>query len=303
MAISIAAAGVTTGMATHLPVPPPRDGMPDFDTRILPALQRLPCFRLATAEEINSSYAAYARHDIDGLLDAWRQHASPTRGQLRGLAAWLYGSVGTLPLVLRQLSVLATLRAVLRAGERFRQTLKPATHAALQRDFPWLEGRHPHIPPGWAPHFDFPDLFREFLDSGSLDDACVRWQLCAALNEVQQCCYSRDLATRFQLPALLQQADRERALALNYFAHQAPAVTIALWRQCILVLDGLNAAVLQMTCSPRGPVILMRSLLDAWRVWPVRPWQQFLDGLQRPQPLLLPPAGPRRPPAPQDPAT
>ena len=27
---------------------------------------------------------------------------------------------------------------------------------ALQREFPWLEHRHPHIPEGYAPHFEFP---------------------------------------------------------------------------------------------------------------------------------------------------
>ncbi len=107
-----------------------------------------------------------------------------------------------------------------------------------------LERRHEHIPDGWTPPFDFPDVFQSFVDVPSLEEAKVRWQLAAAINEVQQCWYSRFAARIFHLPELLRHAEREEALAHNYFAHWSPPVTGALWAQTIWVLDALNAAIL-----------------------------------------------------------
>jgi hypothetical protein len=267
----------------------PFPAMPDFDAVILPALKKIPFFREASDEEISRSYATYQRGDIFGLIDTWRAIASPTRGTVTGAYGFIYDHVGRLPPALNRLSVLATMRAILQAGVRFRETLRPATRAALQKEFPWLERRHLHIPPGWAPRLSFPAAFGAFLDSGSLDDARARWQLCAGLNEVQQAVYSADMARRFRMPELLKQSEREAELAVNYFGHWSPPATAALWRQCILVLDGLNAAVLAMTCSPRGPLIMLRTLLTALSGRGAAEWHHFLVGLDQPQPLLPPP--------------
>ena len=267
----------------------PFSAMPDFDAVVLPALRKIPFFREASDEEISRSHEAYQRGDLRGLLDTWRAVASPTRGAVTGLYGVIYEHIGRLPPALNRLSVLATMRAILQAGVRFRETLRPATRAALHSEFPWLERRHLHIPPGWSPHLDFPAAFGTFLDAGSLDDARARWQLCAALNEVQQSVYSADLARRFRMPELLRQSEREAELALNYFGHWSPPATAALWRQCILVLDALNAVVLAMTCSPRGPLIMLRTLLTALSGRGAAEWRHFLAGLEQPQPLLPPP--------------
>lgn len=278
-------------MSTPLPLAAtsarPFQEMPDFDAEVLPALRELPFFREASEAEVRASFAAYERGDVTALLDTWRAIASPTRGSLTGFYGFIYEHVGRLPPSLNRLSVLATMRAVLSAGVRFRERLRPGTRAALQSEFPWLESRHVHIPPGWSPHLDFPAAFASFLESGSLDDARARWQLCAALNEVQQSAYSADLARRFRLPEMLKQAEREAELAHHYFRHWSPPATSALWRQCLVVLDGLNAAVLAMTCSTRGPLILVRTLLTALSGRGAAQWQHFVAGLDQPQ-LLLP---------------
>jgi len=263
-------------------------GMPDFDQVVLPQVSRLRFFRLVPDEEVDASYAAYQIGDIDRLIAAWRALAQPTRAEITGFAALIYQSVGTLPGPLRRLAVLSTLRAVLAAGVRFRSGLRSDVQACLAREFPWLEHRHLHIPPGFTPHFDFPEAFSRFLQSGTLDDARVRWQICAALNEVQQCVYSAEMAERCRLPELMRQSEREAELARNYFAHASPNVGRELWRQCIVVLDALNAAVLAMTCSLRGPLIVARS---AWACIPRRDrgqWARFVTGLAEPQALLSP---------------
>lgn len=265
------------------------DGMPDFDATLLPSMSRQPFFRHATDAEIDASYAAYQTGDVDALLSAWRQVALPTRAHITGLSALIYESVGTLPQALRRLAVLATLRSVLAAGVRFRAGLRPDVRRLLETEFPWLEQRHQHIPPGFAPHFDFPPEFARFLESGSLDDARVRWQICAALNEVQQCIYSADMAQRCRLPELLQQSEREADLARNYFAHASPQVSRRLWLQCIVILDALNAAVLAMTCSLRGPLIVLGAALASVRQPARGQWPRFAAGLAQPQ-FLLPPS-------------
>ena len=266
------------------------DAMPRFDDEILPQLQQLRFFRLAPESEVQVSYAAYTRcmqtGDAAPLLAAWRDGAVATRAQITGLAAQIYESVALLPLPLRRLAVLSTLRSVLQAGVRFRAGLPSEVRELLQREFPWLEHRHLHIPEGYAPHFEFPAAFGQFLSSGSLDDARVRWQLCAALNEVQQSIYSAEMAGRCALPELRQQSEREADLACNYFAHSSPPVTIELWRQCIVLLDGLNAAVLAMTCSLRGPWIVACAALCSLRPSQRGQWDRFVEGLSAPQWLL-----------------
>ncbi len=265
------------------------DGMADFDRALLPRLQRLRFFRLVPDGEVDASYAAYESGDIDLLLSAWRRVAQPTRAQITGFSALIYESVGTLPRPLRRLAVLSTLRAVLAAGVRFRAGLRPDIRALLVREFPWLESRHLHIPAGFTPHIDFPPEFATFLESGTLDDARVRWQICAALNEVQQSIYSAEMAERCGLPELVTQAEREAELARNYFAHASPRVSRELWRQCIVVLDALNAAVLAMTCSLRGPLIVARSALASLPPGGRGQWARFISGLAQPQ-ILLPAA-------------
>ena len=268
------------------------DGMPDFDAQILKRLQRLRFFRAPTDREVDASFAAYQSGDVGRLLRTWNEAAQPTRAHIAGLSSLIYASVGTLPRPLRRLAVLATLRAVLAAGVRFRAGLRPAVRSLLETDFPWLEGRHPHIPAGFTPHFDFPAEFATFLQSGSLDDARARWQLCAAINEVQQSRYSSEMAVRCRLPELNQQADREADLARNYFAHAAPPATRDLWRQCIVILDALNAAVLDLTCSTRGPLIVWRAALASLRTDGREQWPRFVAGLAQPQRLLPHPVHP-----------
>lgn len=281
-------------LARRLPHPSgsaaPFDAMPGFDREILPDLRRLPFFRLVTEDEVDASYVAYQDcvrgGDARPLLAAWQRVATPTRAQITGLSATIYESVGILPRPLRRLAVLATLRAVLQAGVRFRLGLAPDLRALLQTDFPWLEHRHMHIPPGWAPHFSFPPAFARFLQAGTLEDGRARWQLCAALNEVQQSVYSADMARRCALPELQQQSDREAELARSYFAHSSPPASRELWRQCLILLDALNAAVLAMTCSPRGPLIVLGAALASLLPSQRRQWARFAEGLTAPQWLL-----------------
>ena len=89
----------------------------------------------------------------------------------------------------------------------------------MEQDFPWLRGRHEHIPRGHTPAFEFPEVFGSFLQAGTLDDARVRWQLATALNEVQQASYSAFFARRFDLPEIARHGEREAELARNYFGH------------------------------------------------------------------------------------
>jgi hypothetical protein len=183
-----------------------------------------------------------------------------------------------LPKRLNGLTFLATLRAVLAAGARFRARLKQATQSALRSEFPWLERRHEHIPPGYTPAFEFPTTFDSFIDSGDLDDARVRWQLAAALNEVQQTVLSSHFATLYRLPELATHAAREHTLALNYFSHWSPKVTPALWSQCIHHLDALNAAVFALTCGVEGPKMIARATVGGGKEW-----RAFTTALQVPQ--------------------
>lgn len=270
-------------MTNTRPAEPRYDGAPDFDRALLPELWALPHFRLATAEEIDRSYAAYCAADFAALCDLWCAIAAPTRATL-GRLTFLYDRARFAPARANGLVFLATVRAVLRAGEALRAQLSPPARAALTTEFPWLERRHEHIPPGWTPPFHFPSLFGRFLEAGSLDDTRARWQLCCALNEVQQQHYSRHAAARFGVPALARHAARERELALNYFAHWAPPATRELWRQCLLVLDGLNAATFALLCQEAPAAFVGRAALGlATRGGE---WRAFLADLERPQWLL-----------------
>jgi hypothetical protein len=261
----------------------PADGERAFEVGLLPRLAAIPFFRLATDDEIDRSYEAYRAGDFAALCDVWCAVAQPTRANLGSLTRF-YDRAGWAPARASGLAFLATVRAVLRAGEKFRARLSARTQQALQHDFPWLERRHEHIPAGWTPAFKFPDEFRQFIDALAVDDARVRWQLCTALNEVQQQHYSRHAAERFGVPELAEHAARERELAINYFSHWAPDATRELWRQCILVLDGLNAATFDLLCN-RAPGAFVRHGMTGMLTRGAE-WRAFVDNLKKPQWLM-----------------
>ena len=183
---------------------------------------------------------------------------------------------------------LASVRAALDAGVRFRAGLSGQTREAILRDFPWLENRHLHVPAGWTPRFDFPPEFAEWIDVPSLEAARARWQLATALNEVQQAHNSEDCARRFRIPELRVHAARERELAINYLSHWAPLVTRELFSECLFVLDALNAAVFAMLCRDRPGEMVGRSILGA--ISRRSEWRAFVGGLHQPQILLTPPS-------------
>jgi hypothetical protein len=248
----------------------------------LAAMRRQPYFRTATAVEVDASFEAYESGDIERLITTWQRVAEPTRAELPAAMRWAYSQAGKGPGMVNALVFLVSIRAVLRAGEAFRETLAPAIHQAIHHEFPWLEHRHEHIPPGYTPSFEFPAVFREFLEWGDLDDSRARWQLAVALNEVQQCCYSEFAADLFRLPELRRHAARERSLAINYFAHWAPACTRDLWRETIHVLDALNAAVFELVCKPHGVFAYALQGVLTQR----GQWRAFIAGLDTPQWLL-----------------
>jgi hypothetical protein len=263
----------------------PVDGERSFDDGLEPRLRQVPFFRLAGDDEIDASFEAYRSGDFARLCDVWCACAQPTRAELGRLTPF-YDRARWAPARANGLAFLATLRAVLRAGERLRARMSVRTQAVLQRDFPWLERRHEHVPAGWTPRLRFPDEFRLFVDALGVDDARARWQLCAGMNEVQQQWYSRHAAERFGVPELARHGQRERALAINYFSHWAPAATRGLWRQVILILDALNAATFDLICNQaRGPIV-RRAL--AGMVTGRNEWRQFVEGLERPQWLMEP---------------
>lgn len=261
----------------------PADGERSFEVGLLPRLAAIPYFRRATDEEIDRSYEAYRGGDFAALCDVWCTVAQPTRAEL-GRLTRLYDRAGWAPARANGLAFLATVRAVLRAGEKFRARLSARTQQALENEFPWLEHRHEHIPDGWTPPFKFPDELRLFIDALAIDDARARWQLCAALNEVQQQHYSRHAAERFGVPELAQHAARERELAINYFSHWAPEATRELWRQCILVLDGLNAATFDLLCNRAAGAFVRHAM--SGMVTRRAEWRAFVENLQKPQWLM-----------------
>jgi hypothetical protein len=254
------------------------DGDSDFDARVLPTLLAQPFYRRPTADEIDRSYAAYLTGDPARLVDTWREVASPTRAELGPLFGGVFRATGLLPGRINGLAFLSTLRGVLAAGVRFRARLKTATQEALHTEFPWLERRHEHVPPGYIPAFEFPTTFDQFIDAGDLDDARARWQLAAALNEVQQTVLSDHFADLYRLPELRAHAAREHALALNYFSHWSPSVTQALWSQCLHHLDALNAAVFAMACGPEGAKLIARATFAS-----TQEWRAFASALAVPQ--------------------
>lgn len=259
---------------------------PELDGELLERLRAVPLFRRATDAEVDPSYDAYARGDIEGVLEAWRRTAEPSRVALPPALEATYRRSGLAPSAVNAVIFLSCLRAVLRAGERFRSTLSPAIRSAVRSEFPWLERRHEHVPDGFTPEFEFPDVFREFVEHGDLDDGRARWQLAVALNEVQQCAYSDFAAELFRLPALRRHAARERDLARNYFAHWSPRCTRDLWRETIYVLDALNAAVFDLLCVRMPAVFVGRALYGA--LAQRDQWQRFVANLDTPQWLMAP---------------
>jgi hypothetical protein len=270
------------------PTPRAADGVADFDATLLRGLLTLPFFRLASAAEVETAYASYQRvvagtSSADELCRTWASLPA-TRATMPGIYARLYARIDRAPPLLSGLSFLTAVRGVLAAGARFRAGLRADVRAALETEFPWLEHRHEHIPSGYTPHFEFPPAFAAFLERGTLDDARVRWQLACALNEVQQASYSAFAAERCRLPALALHAARERALAANYLGHAAPAVSFELFWQCVVILDGLNAAVFDMTCRTARTAILSRALFGA--LTGAKEWRAFEDAVTTPQRLV-----------------
>jgi hypothetical protein len=270
------------------PTPRAADGVADFDATLLSGLRTLPFFRLAPTAELEVAYASYQRvaAGASSPAELCRTWASlpATRATMPGIYARLYARIDKAPPLVSGLSFLAAVRGVLSAGVRFRAGLRADVRRALEAEFPWLEHRHEHIPSGYTPSFEFPAAFAAFLERGTLDDARVRWQLACALNEVQQASYSAFAAERCRLPALALHAERERALAANYLGHAAPAVSFELFRQCIVILDGLNAAVFDMTCRTARTAILSRALLGA--LTGAKEWRAFEAAVRTPQRLV-----------------
>jgi hypothetical protein len=251
---------------------------------LLAQLQRMPCFRTATAVEIDGSFAVYQSGDFERLCEVWRELAEPTRAVFPGKLHLAYKHSGKAPRMVNAAIFLLSVRAVLRAGERFRSGLSPEVHASLHKDFPWLERRHQHIPDGYTPRFEFPRAFADFIEHGDLDESRARWQLAVGLNEVQQSCYSAFAAELFRLPELHRHAARERALAINYFGHWAPRCSRDLWRETIWILDALNAAVFELVLGelPRALAPVGPLGIPARRAQ----WAAFVRALDTPQWLL-----------------
>src|SRR6185369_14923653 len=145
----------------------------DFDVRVLEPLAKSPYFRLPTDEEVDGSWAAYRSGDTGALVQFWRAHAEPTRGTLQPNNLIGFRQAHLLPAVSNGAAFLAISRSVIAAGKKLRDRLRPEIETALSRDFPWLEVRHEHIPPGWAPEFEFPDAIRIFLDEATVEEAKV----------------------------------------------------------------------------------------------------------------------------------
>ena len=259
------------------------EGERTFDVGLLPRIAAIPFFRLATDEEVGRSYDAYRAGDFEKLCDVWCESAQPTRAELGSLTKY-YDRARWAPKRANGLAFLATVRAVLRAGEKFRKKLSARTQEVVEKEFPWLERRHQHIPDGWTPPFKFPDEFRLFVDALAVDDARARWQLCAALNEVQQQHYSRHAAERFCVPELVAHAARERQLAVNYFSHWAPNATRELWQQCIYILDALNAATFDLLCNKKPGAMVGHAV--AGMVTRGAEWRAFVANLETPQWLM-----------------
>lgn len=274
----------------------PRSGQvfeatPDLEARLLPALRAMPYFREATAIEVERSFAAYERGDIEALCRVWAEVATPTRAALPPAMSWAYARAGLGPRLLNASVFLDSLRAVLGAGERFRGRLSPKLQVALRSEFPYLERRHEHVPAGTCPAFEFPAVFASYVEcehygpGASLDDSRARWQLAVGLNEVQQCSYSDFAAQLFRLPELRRHAARERELACNYFGHWAPRCTLELWRETILVLDALNAATFEFVCTQLLPRAMAPTRVLDSRTRRAQ-WREFVTNLDTPQWLL-----------------
>jgi hypothetical protein len=257
--------------------------MAEFDARVLAALEKNVFFRQAPDGEIDASFAAYRSGDVARLIAAWNQRCEATRVKLPEVNARAFARAHLAPEITNGLAFLATARAALAAGIHFRKRLRDDVQRAFQSEFPWLENRHPHVPAGWAPACEFPLAIDAFFDA-KLDDAKARWQLVCALNEVMQQAYTRHLATLLALPRLAEHAAREEELAHNYFAHWSPECTRELWRQCIVVLDGINAAVFEACCKTELRKLIAFSLTGS--LTRRRQWRDFLDGLSVPQPLV-----------------
>jgi hypothetical protein len=258
------------------------EGMPDFDARVLAPLRSNRFFRLAPDAEVDASFSAYP--NVDRMLTVWREQADPTRATLPDYNKSAFARAHLAPNLINGLAFLVTTRAAIEAGKRFRQRFRPEVRRVLETDFPWLENRHQHIPDGWAPTCEFPPALDPFFNDTDLENAKVRWQLVCAFNEVMAAASSLYMKKLLALPMLERQATREEALARNYFAHWSPPVSRELWRQCLVVIDGINGAVYQAVCDTQLKPILGYTFFKA--PLHTREWKRFVAALDQPQWLL-----------------
>ncbi len=245
------------------------------------------CMRIPPDGEVEATWPHWRSGDVDALLDTWRTACSPIRAVVPFPSSVVYPNLGVLPPRINGMVFLITVRAGLDAGVRFRSTLGPHAQAVITTQFPWLERRHLHIPEGPTPRVDFPDVFRAFLDVDDPEEVAARWQLAAALNEVQQAAYTRWTAQTYRIPALVRHAEREEALARNYIGHWRPACTPALWRQTIWVLDALNAALFAWVVDRVAMRLMARATWDACG----DTWDRFVRALDEPPPMVPVPPG------------
>src|ERR1700751_4691264 len=101
------------------------DGAPDFETRVEPGLGAVPFFRAPGDDEVALVAAAYRARDFRRLADEWRAVAQPTRAKLTPVLAAAYDRAHLAPRAANAQAFLASIRAVLDAGVRFRATLPP----------------------------------------------------------------------------------------------------------------------------------------------------------------------------------
>ena len=95
---------------------------------------------------------------------------------------------------------------------------------------------------------------------------------------------------RAVLPTL-QQRRRKNRVAVAGDGHRtlrqgsgAPDATRELWRQCIFILDALNAATFDLLCNRAGGAFVARSLAGMFTR--SGEWHAFVENLKKPQWLM-----------------
>lgn len=273
-------------MNVIFPAPLPRAELfgaaEDLETRMLPQLRAMACFREATRKEIDASFAAYQARDFPGLLRTWAEVAEPTRAAVPASMRFAYSHAGKAPKLVNASVFLLTLRTVAAASDRMPERLSPQVVHAMRHDFPWIDPSPLSVPEGESLSFDFPEPYVAYLEHGSLDDSRARWQLSTCLNEIQQASNAAYSAELFGLPELARIAERGRERAVNYLRHWAPRCTRDLWRETIYAMDAINAGLFELLCAQR-PWTLLRGMFSQRAQW-----RSYVAQLDVPQRLLEP---------------